>query len=273
MARASSVQVTPAIEDVERLAAKLERLERLKARKVGAARIRVRIEIARLKKIYESWLSGRNTPLKRGLRYGFRQLPHMPRTKYEFRLLPREFDNLELKLRKKKIKITVASAEECRSVGKKKAVPSQVDQSTATISKEAFAPNARARALLKGMEIVEEDLRNAGGSYDLEQVRQLMHGVSRQSIEKRVRDGSLLFITGPSNKRRYPVVQFNDDGTVVNGLKAVQENLPTKNGFAVLNFLLHPDHRLGNRKPIDLLKDDKIDLVVEAARRLGEQGA
>jgi nucleoid DNA-binding protein len=141
------------------------------------------------------------------------------------------------------------------------------------IDEPAFDPGPRAKAVLKGLEIAREDLRSSGGSYDLEQVRRLMHDVSRQIIDRRVREGSLLAVPGPSNKRRYPAVQFKEDGKVVEGLQIVQEALPTKNGFAILNFLIRPDRRLGDRKPIDLLKAGEVDLVVEAARRLGEQGA
>jgi hypothetical protein len=100
-----------------------------------------------------------------------------------------------------------------------------------------------------------------------------MRGVSRQAIDKRVQEGTLLAVPGPSNRRSYPTLQFNRDGTVVPGLKAVREALQTSNPWTVLNFLSHPDDRLGNRRPIDLLKSGELALVVEAARRHGEQGA
>jgi len=141
------------------------------------------------------------------------------------------------------------------------------------IDKSAFEPDARSRAILEGLRIAQEDLRDAGGAYDLEQVRTLMRGVSRQAIDKRVQDGSLLAVPGPSNRRSYPTLQFNRDGTVVPGLKAVREALQTANPWSILNFLSHPDIRLGNRKPIDLLKAGNLEQVLEAAKRLGEQGA
>jgi hypothetical protein len=146
-------------------------------------------------------------------------------------------------------------------------------KSPAETGEDAFAPNARARALLKGIEISESDLISAGGSYSLDEVRQLLRGVSRQRIEKRVSEGSLLAVPGPSNRRRFPAVQFNNDGAIVNGLQRVLRALPTKNGFAALNFLTQPDHRIGNRKPIELLKEGNIELVVDAATKVGEQGA
>jgi hypothetical protein len=143
----------------------------------------------------------------------------------------------------------------------------------ATINWKAFEPDARAQALLEGVRIAQEDLRTAGGAYDLEQVRTLMQGVSRQAVDKRVQEGSLLAVPGPSNRRSYPTLQFNRDGTIVEGLKAVCAALPTNNPWTILNFLAHPDDRLQGRKPIDVLKAGNVELVVEAARRLGQQGA
>jgi hypothetical protein len=143
----------------------------------------------------------------------------------------------------------------------------------AVINQAAFEPDARSLAILEGVRIAQEDLREAGGAYDLDQVRTLMRGVSRQAIDKRVQEGSLLAVPGPSNRRSYPTLQFNPDGTVIDGLKAVSEALPTSNPWTILNFLAQPDDRLRGRKPIDVLKEGKIDLVVETARRMGQQGA
>jgi hypothetical protein len=140
------------------------------------------------------------------------------------------------------------------------------------IDKQAFEPDARSRALLRGRKIAEADLRASGGAYDLADVRMLMQGVSRQRIDKQVREGSLLAVPGPSNRRHYPTVQFQADGTVVKGLKAVREALPTQNPWAVLNFLVQPDDRLNGRKPIELLKAGDVDEVVDAARSMGQQG-
>lgn len=139
------------------------------------------------------------------------------------------------------------------------------------IESDAYAPSSRARALLQGIKIAEEDLKAAGGAFDLEEVQTLLNGVSRQAIEKRVKEGSLLAVPGPSNRRRYPTVQFTREG-VVAGLKDVHEALPTRNPWAALNFFVQPDDRLGGRKPIDVLRDGDVDLVVSAARAMGMQG-
>ena len=145
-------------------------------------------------------------------------------------------------------------------------------QSNQAIDKQAFEPDARSRALLRGVKIAQEDLRASGGAYDLQAVRTLMQGVSRQRIDKQVRDGSLLAVPGPSNRRYYPTAQFQSDGSVVKGLKAVREALPTRNPWAILNFLVQPDVRLNGRKPIEALKAGAIGDVVEAARSMGRLG-
>jgi hypothetical protein len=97
--------------------------------------------------------------------------------------------------------------------------------------------------------------------------------VSRQVIERRVREGRLLAVPGPSNRRVYPAIQFRADGQVLPGIKDVLHALPTENPLAILNFLVNSDHRLDDRKPIDLLKAGQTDIVVQAAVNLATQGA
>jgi len=140
------------------------------------------------------------------------------------------------------------------------------------VSAAAFVPDARGRAILRGVEFAQADLREAGGAYDLAQARKVLRGISRQAIDKRVKEGSILAVPGPSNRRAYPTFQFNDDGSLVDGLSAVQDALPTENAWVVLNFLANAQVLLGGAKPIDELRRGHLDRVLEAARRLGEQG-
>ena len=97
-----------------------------------------------------------------------------------------------------------------------------------TINQAAFAPDVRGRAILEGVRVAQQDLEDAGGAYDLEQVRTLLRGISRQAIDKRVQEGSLLAVPGPSNHRSYPTLQFNRDGSIVAGLRDVREALPVE---------------------------------------------
>ena len=137
----------------------------------------------------------------------------------------------------------------------------------------AFEPGARARALLRGIEIAEADLAASGGAFDFPQVQRLLRGVSRQRIDQRVQDGSLLAVPGPSNRRRFPALQFDAEGKVIEGLDQVRDSLGFTSPWAVLNFLANPLDDLEGQKPIDLLRKGQVEPVVEVARRQGIQGA
>src|SRR5262249_33549873 len=138
-------------------------------------------------------------------------------------------------------------------------------------AESAYQPSARALALLRGKKISERDLKESGGSYTLQDVESLL-GISRQAVDKRVREDALLAVPGPHRRRRYPAVQFTGDGTLP-GLAEVLKSLPSANGWFRLNFLIRPDARLDGRRPIDLLKESKIAPVVAAAGAVGVQGA
>lgn len=144
---------------------------------------------------------------------------------------------------------------------------------SAAPSPKAFEPGPRARALLRGIEIAELDLAESGGAFDFPQVQRLLRGVSRQRIDQRVQEGSLLAVPGPSNKRRFPAIQFDVDGNVITGLDRVRNVLGFTSPWAVLNFLASPLDDLNGHKPIDLLREGEIDPVLEVARRQGIQGA
>ncbi len=138
------------------------------------------------------------------------------------------------------------------------------------INVEAFEPGAKARALLRGIEIAEKDLRAAGGTYELAEVEQLLN-ISRQAIAKKVDEGALLAVPGPGNRRRYPAVQFTQGGTLP-GLREVLAALPGRNAWYQLNWLVNPDPRIENRTPAQLLEAGDVATAVAAARAQGEQG-
>ncbi len=141
------------------------------------------------------------------------------------------------------------------------------------VASGAYEPDAKARALLRGVKLVEQDLKSSGGAYSLSEVQALMRDISRQAVNNRVREGSILAVPGPSNRAAYPAVQFMENGMPVDGLKEVREALGTENSWMVLNFLVNADPRLDGRRPIDLMKAGKLEQVLEVARRFGMQGA
>lgn len=141
------------------------------------------------------------------------------------------------------------------------------------VGENAFRPSARARAILRGVAHAEADLKDSGGAFDVDEVRTLLRGVSRQAIDKRVSDGSLLAVPGPNGRRRFPAIQFKDDGSLVPGLKAVQTALGYSSPWSVLNFLVNGHDLLDGDRPIDLMRLGEVERVEQAARLSGVHGA
>jgi hypothetical protein len=154
-----------------------------------------------------------------------------------------------------------------------KAFPTKVEAVIAAMDPTAYQPDARAKAILRGKTFALEDLKAAGGSYGIEEVRALLDGVSRQAVDKRVSDGALLAVPGPSGHRRFPTIQFNSDGSLVKGLKQVREALGFSSPWAELNFLVNQNERLSGRRPIEALRAGDLEPVLAAAHSIGVQGA
>ena len=141
------------------------------------------------------------------------------------------------------------------------------------IAADAYKPGPRAQALLRGIEIGQSDLVLAGGTYTLAEVRALLGKISRQRVDQLVNEGRLFAVPGPNNARCFPTLQFRDDRTLMEGLKEVQAALPTKNTWAILSFLVHPEPLLSGRTPIAVLHAGEVEAVVAAASLMGEPGA
>lgn len=147
-----------------------------------------------------------------------------------------------------------------------------VQKDLGSVATKAYEPDARGRAILRGIAYAHQDIQTAGGAYAVEDVRSLLGNVSRQAVDKRVTEGSLLAVPGPSGRRRFPTAQFNDDGSVVGGLKDVQAALGFTSRWAVLNFLVNPHDLLSHERPLDVLRRGEVARVVQAAERSGTQG-
>ena len=139
------------------------------------------------------------------------------------------------------------------------------------IEADAYEPDHKAQAILRGVQTAQTILEETGGAFTLEQVQAVL-GISRQAVLKKVKDGGLLAVPGPNGRRRYPVVQFTANG-VVPGLKEVMAKLLLKNPFAILDYLVGPTDLLDGAIPLDLMKAGKVDLVAKAAALQFEQGA
>jgi hypothetical protein len=98
-----------------------------------------------------------------------------------------------------------------------------------------------------------------------------LFGVSRQTPLNRARDNTLLGILD-RGAYRFPAWQFDPQGEdgVLPGLPDVLDALDPQQPFAKLVWLRRPNPTLGGQEPVALLRQRKIEPVVDAAHAAAE---
>ncbi len=125
-----------------------------------------------------------------------------------------------------------------------------------------------AEAKLRGAKMQKELLAAADGLTSSQFAEAL--GVTPQAVNKGRRAGANLGVP-VGEKFMYPYIQVKE-GRIVKGLKETLAALHVDSEWSRLSFLMGEDAGLGTR-PIDALKEGRIDETVAAASRYGEHGA
>lgn len=134
--------------------------------------------------------------------------------------------------------------------------------------------SAELKAKLRGVEAKRKLLEADGGTASSSELGELL-GLTRQAVDKRRRDNRLLAVQTGGRAYRYPVWQV-DGGETLFGLEEVLEALADHDAWMTLQFFLRENPRLGDERPLDLLRTEdegKFDEVLAAARTYGVQGA
>ena len=132
---------------------------------------------------------------------------------------------------------------------------------------EQILAGARAR----GLEARQQLLDAEGGAWTVDQVASHL-GLSRQAVDKRRKAGKLLALTVGRRGYLYPLWQFARRG-VLPGWEIILRELAAHDPWAQVIFMLSPSDRLGDQRPLDALRDGRIDEVKAAASAFGEHGA
>lgn len=128
-----------------------------------------------------------------------------------------------------------------------------------------------AGAKLRGIRAKTRLLDADGGCVSDEEAAQLL-GVSRQSIAKARAKGQYFALPRGQTGYVYPVWQF-ETGRPITGLKKVLQALQEHDPWMQVSFMLSPNKRLDNKRPLDALREGQIEDVVMAASAFGEHGA
>jgi biotin operon repressor len=126
-------------------------------------------------------------------------------------------------------------------------------------------------ARLRGVQASRRLLDAEGGTLSAEEVGEVL-GISRQAVNQRRQKGQLLALSVGRHGYAYPAWQLGREGTL-EGLPEVLELLSEEDPWMQARFFLTPSPRLDDARPLDLLREGRVNEVLEAARSYGEHGA
>jgi hypothetical protein len=124
-----------------------------------------------------------------------------------------------------------------------------------------------AHALARGLSVREKMAVDEGGSLSADETAHYL-GISKQAAIGQYHAGKLLaWKTEKQGALRFPVWQFVDHRRLT-GLPEVLEKLNASamlDDWGKVGFFLQTNGKLNNRRPLDLLRENKLDLVLRAA--------
>jgi hypothetical protein len=126
-------------------------------------------------------------------------------------------------------------------------------------------------ARLRGVRERERLLSEEGGTWTAEQVAKHLR-LTRQTVNLRRKQGSLLGLDAGRHGFRYPAWQFARTGTI-EGLEQTLAALKHLDPWMQQSFMLGKNSRLKGKRAIDILRDSDVRSVVRAASAFGEHGA
>lgn len=107
---------------------------------------------------------------------------------------------------------------------------------------------------LRATQKIDQMMEATGGSLDLQGVRELLGGVSRQAVEGRIKRGTILWVN-LAGERRFPAAQFDrSEQRVYRPVQAILEQLAEHRPVDRVVFLLAPKPALDGARPIELLQ-------------------
>jgi hypothetical protein len=126
-------------------------------------------------------------------------------------------------------------------------------------------------ARLRGLRERERLLSIEGGTSSAEDVANHLN-VTRQAVNKRRKQGTLIGLDAGRHGYLYPRWQFIREGTLP-GLEAVIEALEKHDPWMQHVFMVSQNGRLDDVTPLEALRSGRLDDVLKAARTFGEHGA
>jgi hypothetical protein len=131
-------------------------------------------------------------------------------------------------------------------------------------------PDPLTEAFLRGSEMKRDMLKAEGGVLSARQLAAHL-GITPQGLGRK-RERNQVFWLDVGDGYVYPAFQIGKNG-LLTGIREVIDAFTIEDPWMRVNFMLTGDHRLGGKRPIDLLRKGKTNDVVIAASAYGDHGA
>jgi hypothetical protein len=131
-------------------------------------------------------------------------------------------------------------------------------------------PDPLTEALLRGAAMKRDMLKAEGGALSAQQLAEHL-GITPQGLGRK-RERNHVFWLDIGDGYVYPAFQIGKNG-LLRGIREVLDAFTIDEPWMRVNFMLTGDHRLGGQRPLDLVREGKIDDVIDAAAAYGEHGA
>jgi hypothetical protein len=119
-------------------------------------------------------------------------------------------------------------------------------------------------------------LNAEGGSVSAKNAAKLYGGpsaYSEEAVRKAARQDQLIAIRDGNRNMHFPVWQFSPRGGTVAGLRetmAILKRRPNADELSMVAFFINPSARLGDRSPIEALREGEVEDVKRLAMESAE---
>lgn len=141
------------------------------------------------------------------------------------------------------------------------------------VGAEGSRADKLARAHVRGLEVRQQLADAEGGSLSSEDVARLI-GISKTAVLKRLAAGRLLaWREERLQAARFPGWQFDKHGQVLTGIEDVMDILNQDerlDAWGKILFFLQEKRSLGNRRPLDVLREGRLKEICLAAHSYAE---
>lgn len=121
-----------------------------------------------------------------------------------------------------------------------------------------------------GEQLVEEFKQAEGGAWTGAAL-QSRFGLTSAVLHRRRKEHRVLYWRDAQHEFRYPQWQFTPTGALLPGLQEVLQTFRSRDEWRLMSYFLGLRQQLGNRRPLDLLREGHSDRVLEHARIHAEE--